>query len=93
MFLCSIVFLVFIIFFSNRIREENCIVSSFIISTVSNIIGLIQSRRMSYVGHVTCLGEVSNAYKILIRKFGWPGDRWEGNIKIEHRVRKCGLRV
>jgi hypothetical protein len=46
--------------FQHGIFEENCIVSSFIISSLSNTVILIQARRICCVGHVTCLVEVSN---------------------------------
>jgi hypothetical protein len=34
----------------------------------SNIIKIIKSRRMGLVGHVVCMGEIRNAYKILVGK-------------------------
>jgi len=45
---------------------------------------------MRWVGHVTCMGEMRNAYKILVRKlevktFGRPRHRWENNIRIDLR--------
>jgi hypothetical protein len=33
-----------------------------------NIIGVIESRRMKWVGHVACIVDMRNAYIILIRK-------------------------
>jgi len=46
---------------------------------------------MTWVGHVTRIGEMRNAYKILVvnpegnRPLGWPRRRWEDNIKIKFR--------
>jgi hypothetical protein len=42
-------------------------------------------------GHVACMGEIRNAYKILDRKpegkrlLGRPRYRWEGNITMDLR--------
>jgi len=33
-----------------------------------NIIRAIKSRKMRWAGHVTCIGEMRNAYKILFGK-------------------------
>jgi hypothetical protein len=33
-----------------------------------NIISVIKSRRMRWAGHVTCMGEMRNAYSILVGK-------------------------
>jgi hypothetical protein len=50
------------------------------------IIRLINIRRVRYAGHVACMEEMRNAYKILIwkpegkRPCGRPRRRWEGNI-------------
>jgi hypothetical protein len=49
------------------------------------------SRRMRWVEHVTPMGEIRNAYKILVgnpggkRPFGTPRYRWEGNIRMDLR--------
>jgi hypothetical protein len=45
-------------------------------------------RRMKWAGHVACMGEMSNAYKIFIRKpegkrpVGRPRRSWEDNIRM-----------
>jgi hypothetical protein len=50
---------------------------------------MIKSRRMRWAGHVTCLGEMRNAKKILVgksegkRPLGGPKCRWEDNIKMD----------
>jgi hypothetical protein len=36
--------------------------------TSPNIIRVIKSRRMSWVGHTACMGAMRNAYKILVGK-------------------------
>jgi hypothetical protein len=54
-------------------------------------IRVIKSRRMRWVGHVTCMGERRNAYKILDRKpegkkaLRRPMHRWENNIRMDLR--------
>jgi hypothetical protein len=53
-----------------------------------NIIRMITSRRMRCAGHVACMGENRNAYRILMekpegkRQLGRPRHTWEDNIKI-----------
>jgi hypothetical protein len=37
----------------------------------SNVIRVIKSRRMSWLGHVARMGEMSNAYSILFGKPEW----------------------
>jgi hypothetical protein len=55
-----------------------------------NIVRVIKSRRMSWVGHVACMGEGS-VYRVLVgrpkgkRSQGTPGRRWEDNIKLDLR--------
>jgi hypothetical protein len=56
-----------------------------------SIIRVIRARRMRWVGHVACMGEVRGAYNILVgkpewrRRLGRPGHRWEDNIKMDLR--------
>jgi hypothetical protein len=46
---------------------------------------------MRWAGHVACMGEMRNAYKILLgkpegqRPLGKPRRRWEDNIKMDRR--------
>jgi hypothetical protein len=53
-----------------------------------NIIRVIKSRRMRWVGHVTRMGEVRNACKILVGKYegkgplGKPRRSWVDNIQM-----------
>jgi len=54
-----------------------------------NVIGVIKSRRMRWVGHVACMGERGGAYRVLVgkpegkRPLGRPRHRWEDNIKMD----------
>jgi hypothetical protein len=56
-----------------------------------SIIRVIKSRRMRWAGHVACVGEVRNAYSILVgkpegrRPLGRPRHRWEDNIGMDLR--------
>jgi hypothetical protein len=48
---------------------EDCIMRSFITCTLhQNIVRVIKSRSMICAGHVARMGEVNNAYKILVGK-------------------------
>jgi hypothetical protein len=53
-----------------------------------NIIRLIKSRRMRWVGHVARMGEGRGAHRILVgipegrRPLGRPRRRWEDHIKM-----------
>jgi hypothetical protein len=52
-----------------------------------NIIGIIKSRRMRWVGDVACTREMRNTFKTLAgklereRPLERPTNRWENNIK------------
>jgi hypothetical protein len=54
-----------------------------------SIIRVIKARRMRWVEHVARMGEVSDAYNILVgkpegkRPLGRPRHRWEDNIKMD----------
>jgi hypothetical protein len=56
-----------------------------------SIIRVIKSRRMRWAGNVARMGEVRNAYNILVgrpkgrRPLGRPSRRWEDNIKMDLR--------
>jgi hypothetical protein len=53
-----------------------------------NIVRVIKSRRMRWVGHVVRMGEGRGVYRVLVgrpegkRPLGRPRRRWEDNIKI-----------
>jgi len=61
-----------------------------------NIVRVIKSRRMSWVGHVARMGERRNLYRVLVvkperkRPFGRPRCRWEDNIKMDLQEVGCG---
>jgi hypothetical protein len=56
-----------------------------------SIVRVIKARRMRWVGHVACIGEVRGAYNILVgrpegrRPLGRPRHRWEDNIRMDLR--------
>jgi hypothetical protein len=56
-----------------------------------NIIWVIKSRRMMWVGHVACMEEGRYVYRVLVgrpkreRPLGRPKHKWEDNIKIDPR--------
>jgi hypothetical protein len=57
---------------------------------------VIKARRMRWVGYVAQMGEMQNAYNILIGKPEWksplgrPRCRWDDNIEIELREIRWG---
>jgi hypothetical protein len=56
-----------------------------------DVIRMMKSRRMRWVGHVACMGAKRNAYRVLVgkperkRSPGISRRRWENNIKMEHK--------
>jgi hypothetical protein len=56
-----------------------------------DIIRQIKSRRMRWAGHMTCMGEGRNVYRVLAGKpegkkpLGTPRCRWEDGIKMDLR--------
>jgi hypothetical protein len=60
-----------------------------------NIVRVIKSRRMRWVGHVACLGEGTGVYGVLVgrpegkRALERPRCRWEDNIKLD--LREIGI--
>jgi hypothetical protein len=61
----------------------------------SNIVRVIKSRRMRWVGQVARMGERRGVYRGLVRKpegkipFGRPRRRWEDNIKTGLQEVEC----
>jgi hypothetical protein len=57
--------------------------------TSPNIVKMIRSRKIKWSGHVARMGEIRNAYRILVGKpegkkpIGKPSHRWENNIKLD----------
>jgi len=53
-----------------------------------NIVWVMKSRRMRWVGHVVCMGERRGMYRVLVGKpegkipLGRPRCRWNDNIKM-----------
>jgi hypothetical protein len=60
-----------------------------------NVVRVIKSRRMRWVGHVARMGEGRGVYRILVRRpeskrpRGRPRHRWEDNIKMD--LREIGI--
>jgi hypothetical protein len=56
-----------------------------------DIIRQIKSRGMRWAGHVACMGEGRNVYRVLVRKpevkrpLGRPRRRWEYGVKMDLR--------
>jgi hypothetical protein len=56
-----------------------------------NIVRVIKSRKMRWVGHVARMGEGRGVYRVLVgrpegkRPLGRPRHRWEDNIKLDLR--------
>jgi hypothetical protein len=56
-----------------------------------NIVRVIKSRRMRWVGHVACMEEGRGFYRVFVgrsegkRPLGRPRRRWEDNIKMDFR--------
>jgi hypothetical protein len=60
-----------------------------------NIVKVIKSRRMRWVGHMIHTGEGRGVYRVMVgwpkgkRPLGRPRHRWEDNIEMDHR--KIGI--
>ena len=61
-----------------------------------NIVLVIKSRRMRWVGHVAHMGEGRGMYRVLVGNHGGkrplerPRRRWENNIKMDLQEVGCG---
>jgi len=53
---------------TKRQDGENCIKRGFVIFTIHKILLVIKSRTKRWVGRVACMGQMRNAYTILIAK-------------------------
>ena len=57
--------------------------------SLPNVVRVVKSRRMRWVGHVARMGEVRGVHRVLVgmpegkRPFGRPRCRWEDNIKMD----------
>ena len=64
--------------------------------TSPNIVRVIKSRRMRWVGHVARIGEESGVYRVLVgkpegrRPLGRPRRRWVDNIRMDLQEVGCG---
>jgi hypothetical protein len=62
-----------------------------------NIIRQIKSRRMRWAGHVACMGEEGNVYRVLVgkpegkRPLGRSRRRWKDGIKTGEWLGRCGV--
>ena len=62
-----------------------------------NIVRVIKSRRMRWVGHVARMGVRRGVYRVLVGKaegkspLGRPRFRWEDNIKMNLQEIGCGV--
>jgi len=62
-----------------------------------NIFRIIKSRRMRWAGHVACMGERRDVYRILVRKPEGNTPLWrlrrrrEDNIKMDLQEVGCGV--
>ena len=64
--------------------------------TSPNIVRVIKSRRMRWVGDVACMGEERGVYRVLVgkperrRTLGRPRCRWVDNIRMDLQEMGCG---
>ena len=64
--------------------------------TSPNIVWVIKSRRMRWVGHVARMGEERGVYRVLVVKpdgrspLGRPRRRWVDNIRMDLHEVGCG---
>jgi hypothetical protein len=62
-----------------------------------NIVRVIKSRWVSWVGHVARMGERRGLYRVVVGKpegkkpLGRPKHRWEDNINMDLQEVECGL--
>jgi hypothetical protein len=59
------------------------------LNSLPNIVRVVKSRKMRWVGHVERMGEEIGVHRVLVGKpegkmpLGRPRRRWEGNIKMD----------
>jgi hypothetical protein len=77
--------------------EKNFVMRSFIIHTLFQISSWLSDQGDEWLGHVVYVGEVRNAFKILVRKFegkrlfGRPQHRWK--IMLKFMLKRYGMRM
>ena len=63
--------------------------------SLPNIFRNLKSKRLRWTGHVACMEQSRNAYRVLVgkpegkRPLGRPRCRWEHNIKMDFREVGC----
>jgi hypothetical protein len=73
--------------------HKNC---DFVLVFSPNIVRVIKSRRMRWVGHVARMGEKRGAYRFLVgkpegkRPLGRPRRRWVNYIRMDLQEVGCG---
>jgi len=73
----------------NPTRCNNCVYSSQWLYSLPDIVWVVKSRRMRWVGHVARMVEGRGVHRVLVgkpegkRPLGRPGPRWEDNIKMD----------
>ena len=78
------------------IYHKGSLCLSYINISSPNIVRLTKSRIMSWVGHVTRMGESRGVYRVLVgkpegnRSLGRPRRRWEDNFKMDLQEGGCG---
>ena len=66
--------------------------------SLCNIIRSLKSRRLKWAGHVACMEQSRNVYRVLVgkpeskRPLGRPRCKWEDNIKMDLREVGCDPR-
>ena len=71
------------------------LLSVFLVSSSSNIVRVIKSRRMRWAGHVARMGEDRGVYRVLVgkpegkRPLGRSRRRWVGNIRMNLQEVGC----
>jgi hypothetical protein len=74
------------------VRENHKILAEIHAESSPDVVRMIKSRRVQWMGHVACMGEMRNIYNILMRKpkgkrlHGRPRCRW--GIILEWTLKK-----
>jgi hypothetical protein len=72
---------------------EDCVMRIFIIVYFTKYFQSDQIKRVKWLVHVACIGEIRNAYFVLVRKaeekrpLRRTGHRWEDSIRMDLRER------
>jgi hypothetical protein len=66
-----------------------------ICTALPNVMGVIEQKRVRWVWHVACMGEVRNSHKVLIikpegkRQLWRPWHTWKGSVKMDFQDIGC----